>query len=88
MALRGMGASRAVLGQAASVAEPYRDDFVRSRGEILRNFMKSMPRLSGGVRERLPKPISAAVDEAAEATLAHAAREGAPCGRHGRTAVY
>ena len=43
MALRGMGASRAVLGQAASVAERDRDDFVRSRGEILRNFMKSMP---------------------------------------------
>ena len=42
-ALRDMGASRAVLEQAARIAENDRDDFVRSRGEILRNFMKSMP---------------------------------------------
>ncbi len=43
IALRDMGASRAVLDQAATIAEHDRDDFVRSRGEILRNFMKSMP---------------------------------------------
>ena len=43
MALRDMGASRAVLDQAATIAEKDRDDYVRSRGEILRNFMKSMP---------------------------------------------
>ncbi len=43
MALRNMGASRAVLDQAATIAEQDRDDFVRSRGEILRNFMKGMP---------------------------------------------
>ncbi len=43
MALRDLGASRAVLGQAAAIAEKDRDDYVRSRGEILRNFMKSMP---------------------------------------------
>lgn len=43
IALRDMGASRAVLDQAAAIAERDRDDYVRSRGEILRNFMKSMP---------------------------------------------
>ena len=43
IALRDMGASRAVLEQAAAIAERDREDFVRSRGEILRNFMKSMP---------------------------------------------
>ncbi len=43
IALRDMGASRAVLDQAATIAENDRDDFVRSRGEILRNFMKGMP---------------------------------------------
>ena len=43
MALRELGASRAVLDQAATIAEKDRDDYVRSRGEILRNFMKSMP---------------------------------------------
>ena len=42
-ALRNMGASRAVLEQAATIAERDRDDYVRSRGEILRNFIKSMP---------------------------------------------
>src|SRR6266404_51600 len=42
-ALRDMGASRAVLDQAATIAEHDRDDYVRSRAEILRNFMKSMP---------------------------------------------
>jgi hypothetical protein len=59
--LRDMGASRAVLDQAATIAEHDRDDYVRSRGEILRNFMKSMPAAgaaadvkSGGPREQLP----------------------------------
>jgi Ankyrin repeats (3 copies) len=59
-ALRDMGASRAVLDQAATIAEHDRDDYVRSRGEILRNFMKSMPAAgaaadvkSGGPREQL-----------------------------------
>jgi hypothetical protein len=58
-ALRDMGASRAVLDQAATIAEHDRDDYVRSRGEILRNFMKSMPAAgaaadvkSGGPREQ------------------------------------
>ena len=55
-----MGASRAVLDQAATIAEHDRDDYVRSRGEILRNFMKSMPAAgaaadvkSGGPREQV-----------------------------------
>ena len=59
-ALRDMGASRAVLDQAATIAEHDRDDYVRSRGEILRNFMKSMPAAgaaadvkSGGPREQV-----------------------------------
>jgi hypothetical protein len=60
IALRNMGASRAVLDQAAAIAERDRDDYVRSRGEILRNFMKSMPaggaaaevKGSGGEREK------------------------------------
>ncbi len=43
IALRDMGASRSVLDQAATIAENDRDDYVRSRGEILRNFMKGMP---------------------------------------------
>ena len=42
-ALRDMGASRAVLEQAATIAERDKDAFMRSRGEILRNFIKSMP---------------------------------------------
>jgi len=48
-----------VLDQAATIAEHDRDDYVRSRGEILRNFMKSMPAAgaaadvkSGGPREQ------------------------------------
>jgi Ankyrin repeats (3 copies) len=60
MALREMGASRAVLEQAATIAEHDRDDFVRSRGEILRNYIKSMPaggaaadiKSAGGAREQ------------------------------------
>jgi hypothetical protein len=59
-ALRDMGASRAVLEQAAAIAERDRDDYVRSRGEILSNFIKSMPaagaaaevKSGGGEREK------------------------------------
>ncbi|MGH8174419.1 MAG: ankyrin repeat domain-containing protein [Rhodanobacteraceae bacterium] len=42
-ALRDMGASRSVLEQAATIAENDPDDYVKSRGEILRNFIQSMP---------------------------------------------
>jgi len=59
-ALREMGASRAVLEQAATIAEHDRDAYVRSRGEILRNFIKSMPaegaaaqvKSAGGAKEQ------------------------------------
>src|SRR5258708_16767783 len=59
-ALRDMGASRAVLEQAATIAERDRDAFMRSRGEMLRNFIKSMPaggaaaevKSAGGPREQ------------------------------------
>lgn len=64
-ALRDMGASRAVLEQAAAIAERDRDDYVRSRGEILRNFIKSMPAggaaadVKGGGDEREKRALAA-----------------------------
>jgi hypothetical protein len=53
-----VGASRAALEQAAAIAE--RDDYVRSRGEILRNCVTAMPaggaaasvKEGGGEREK------------------------------------
>jgi hypothetical protein len=42
-ALRGMGVSRAILEQAAAIAEADPNAFVQSRGEILRNYIQSMP---------------------------------------------
>lgn len=42
-ALRGMNVSRSVLEQAASLAEASPDSYVQSRGEILRNYISSMP---------------------------------------------
>lgn len=42
-ALRDMGGPRPVLEEAASIAERDRDSYVQSRGEILRNYLKSMP---------------------------------------------
>ncbi|MGE0639233.1 MAG: ankyrin repeat domain-containing protein [Thermoanaerobaculia bacterium] len=42
-ALRGMNVPRSVLEQAASIAEADPDSFVQSRGEILRNFIRSLP---------------------------------------------
>jgi uncharacterized protein (DUF1778 family) len=65
MALRGLGASRAVLEQAATIAERDRDDFVRSRGEILRNYIKAMPaeglaaEVRGGGGDREAKAVAA-----------------------------
>jgi hypothetical protein len=38
-----MGCPRAILEQAAAIAEADPDSFVQSRGEILRNYIKSMP---------------------------------------------
>ncbi len=66
MALRDMGASRAVLAQAATIAERDRDDYVRSRGEILRNFMKSMP--AGGAAAEVG-PTGGQGEKAAVAAL-------------------
>jgi hypothetical protein len=42
-ALRGMGARRAVLEEAAAIAEASPDAFVRSRGEILRGYLAGLP---------------------------------------------
>jgi hypothetical protein len=42
-ALRGMNVSRSVLEQAAAIAEADKDSYVQSRGEILRNYIGSMP---------------------------------------------
>jgi hypothetical protein len=38
-----MGVSRSILEQAAAIAEADPDSFVKSRGEILRNYIQSMP---------------------------------------------
>ena len=42
-ALRGMNVPRSVLEQAATIAEADPDSYVQSRGEILRNYMRSLP---------------------------------------------
>ena len=42
-ALRGMNVPRSVLEQAAAIAEADKDSYVQSRGEILRNYILSMP---------------------------------------------
>jgi hypothetical protein len=42
-ALRDLGASRSVLEQAIAVAEADPDDYVKSRGEILRGALRSAP---------------------------------------------
>lgn len=43
MALREMGAPRAVLEDVAATAERDSDSYVQSRGEILRNYIRSLP---------------------------------------------
>lgn len=47
-ALRGMRAPRAVLEQAAALAEADPHPYVQSRGQILRNFVRSMPEEEAG----------------------------------------
>jgi hypothetical protein len=42
-ALRGMGVPRAILEQAAAIAEADPNAFVQSRGEILRGYIESLP---------------------------------------------
>jgi len=43
LALRDLGASRSVLEQAIAIAEADPEDYVRSRGEILRGALPSAP---------------------------------------------
>jgi hypothetical protein len=45
-ALRGMGAPRSVLMQLADMCDQDPNDFIKSRGEILRNYAKSLPEKS------------------------------------------
>jgi Ankyrin repeats (3 copies) len=45
-ALRSMNAPRAVLIQLADMCDQDPDDFIKSRGEILRNYAKSLPEKS------------------------------------------
>lgn len=47
-ALRGMRASRAVLEQAAALAEADPNQYVQSRGQILRGFIRTMPEEDAG----------------------------------------
>jgi Ankyrin repeats (3 copies) len=64
-ALRGMGASRAVLQRVADMALKDPDSFVQSRGEILRNFIGSMP----AEEEKNIRPKNAATEQEAIAFL-------------------
>lgn len=56
VALRGMSVPRSVLEQAAAIAEADPDAFVRSRGEILRNFIQSMPVENASASTRTADP--------------------------------
>ena len=55
-ALRGMGVSRAILEQAAAIAEADPNSFVQSRGEILRNYIQSMPAEDAAAATRAVDP--------------------------------
>jgi len=65
-ALRGMAVPRAVLEQAAAIAEADPNDFVKSRGEILRNWIKSLPAEDESATQR---PVETAGAKAAIAYL-------------------
>ena len=65
-ALRGMAVPRAVLEQAAAIAEADPNDFVKSRGEILRNWIKSLPAEDESTTQR---PVETANAKAALAYL-------------------
>ncbi len=58
-ALRDMGAPRSVLEQAAAIAEADPDDFVKSRGEILRGFIAKMPAEAAASAPRATDPDQA-----------------------------
>jgi Ankyrin repeats (3 copies) len=55
-ALRGMNVPRSVLEQAATIAEASSDDYVKSRGEILRNYIQSMPAEDTAIATRAVDP--------------------------------
>ncbi len=55
-ALRGMTVPRAVLEQAAAIAEADPDAFVRSRGEILRGYIATLPAEDEGATSRRVDP--------------------------------
>jgi hypothetical protein len=65
-ALRGMAVPRAVLEEAAAIAEADPNDFVKSRGEILRNWIKSLPAEDESATQR---PVETASAKAALAYL-------------------
>jgi hypothetical protein len=64
-ALRGMNVPRSVLEQAADLAEASPDDFVKSRGEILRNYIRTLPAEDP---EKATRPVDA---EARRAGIAY-----------------
>jgi hypothetical protein len=65
-ALRGMAVPRAVLEQAAAIAEADPNDFVKSRGEILRNYIRGLPAEDAAATAR---PVETAAAKAAVAYL-------------------
>lgn len=65
-ALRGMDVPRSVLEEAAAIAEADPDEFVRSRGEILQNFIAGLPKENEAATHR---PVETAAAKAAIAQL-------------------
>jgi hypothetical protein len=59
-ALRSMNAPRSVLMQLADMCDKDPDDFIKSRGEILRNYAKSLPETS---ETKSIKPTNAAHEQ-------------------------
>jgi hypothetical protein len=64
--LRDMGASRAALEEVTRMALADADGYVHSRGEILENYIKSMP---AGAHEDAARPVDAAQERDAIAFL-------------------
>ncbi len=65
-ALRGMAVPRSVLEEAAAIAEADPNEFVKSRGEILRGYIRSLPAEDPGTTAR---PVETAAAKAAIAYL-------------------
>jgi hypothetical protein len=81
-ALRGMDVPRSVLEQAAAIAEADPDEFVQSRGEILRNYIASMPVEDTAAAKRVADPVKeraavAYLDERGIAASTEALRDAA-----------